>query len=298
MSFTYTVVVPPGKDTDVYYIPVANLGFRASRQRLKDFVTPVADVDHVEIFRRSTSGWIRVTGFENFCAAFQRLDGGIFLGRAIIACNRNAENAIAIRGVCRAGEESAIAAAYPPPAAAGPASYGADMATPSSYGLQEYADAYGSTASASGPPDHAYASSGDAYSAATDPGGADSSPSGAYPHDQAAEHYEPYPQMPASSGMNPRAPEYVSGEAYVGSCPAPWAGEPSQGPRGGGGGDGGGSQSKSRGKGQGKDKGDRHHKDRGRVWDHDRDHGRGGGGCGAGPASPVIVDGSSRRRQR
>lgn len=47
------------------------LGFRASRQRLKDFVTPVADVDHVVLFRRSTSGWIRVTGFENFCAAFR-----------------------------------------------------------------------------------------------------------------------------------------------------------------------------------------------------------------------------------
>lgn len=61
-----------------------------------------------------------------FCPS-ERLDGGIFLGRAIIACDRNAENAIAIRGVCRAGEESAIAAAYPPPAAAEPAGYGADM---------------------------------------------------------------------------------------------------------------------------------------------------------------------------
>lgn len=57
------------------------LGFHASRQRLKDFVTPVADVDHVEIFRGSTSGWIRVTGFENFCAAFRMS----FLGSAIPA---------------------------------------------------------------------------------------------------------------------------------------------------------------------------------------------------------------------
>jgi hypothetical protein len=42
--------------------------------QLKDFVRTVCEVDHVEIFPGSTSGWVRVKGHENFKAAFSRFE--------------------------------------------------------------------------------------------------------------------------------------------------------------------------------------------------------------------------------
>lgn len=46
------------------------LPFNTTWQGLKDFIKPVSTVDHVEIFPRSTSGWVRVTGYDNFRAVF------------------------------------------------------------------------------------------------------------------------------------------------------------------------------------------------------------------------------------
>lgn len=46
------------------------LPFNASWQQLKDFVRQKCTVDHVEIFPKSTSGWVRVRGLDNFNAAF------------------------------------------------------------------------------------------------------------------------------------------------------------------------------------------------------------------------------------
>lgn len=49
---------------------VPQLPFNVSWQEVKDHVRQVCVVDHVEIFPKSTSGWVRVKGFEHFKAAF------------------------------------------------------------------------------------------------------------------------------------------------------------------------------------------------------------------------------------
>ncbi|KAJ4391462.1 hypothetical protein N0V93_005079 [Gnomoniopsis smithogilvyi] len=64
---------------------------------MKDYVRQVCDVDHVEIFQKSTSGWIRVKGRENFDKAYERLNGKEFNGRAIIADGRNSVSPILVR---------------------------------------------------------------------------------------------------------------------------------------------------------------------------------------------------------
>lgn len=46
------------------------LPFTVSWQQIKDYVRQVCDVDHVEVFQKSTSGWVRVKGRENFGKAF------------------------------------------------------------------------------------------------------------------------------------------------------------------------------------------------------------------------------------
>ncbi|KAK2604869.1 hypothetical protein N8I77_007763 [Diaporthe amygdali] len=84
-------VVPPGNQTGTYYIPISNLPFNVSWQEVKDHVRQVCAVDHVEIFPKSTSGWVRVKGFEHFRAAFELLNGKEFKGRAVIADDRNAD---------------------------------------------------------------------------------------------------------------------------------------------------------------------------------------------------------------
>ncbi|PSS03741.1 hypothetical protein BD289DRAFT_478236 [Coniella lustricola] len=96
-------VVPPGSQTGIYYIPISNLPFNVSWQQMKDYVRQVCEVDHVEIFQRSTSGWVRVRGQENFEAAFSHLNGKEFNGRAIIAEGKNADSPILVRDlmVCK-----------------------------------------------------------------------------------------------------------------------------------------------------------------------------------------------------
>ncbi|KAF3769941.1 hypothetical protein M406DRAFT_325421 [Cryphonectria parasitica EP155] len=90
-------VVPPGSRTGIYYIPISNLPFNTSWQQIKDYVRQVCEVDHVELFQRSTSGWVRVKGRKNFEAAFGLLNGNEFNGRAIIAEGKNADNPILVR---------------------------------------------------------------------------------------------------------------------------------------------------------------------------------------------------------
>lgn len=57
----------------------------------------VCIVDRVEIFNESTSAWVSVRGRENFDAALQLLNGGIFNGRALLADGKNATETIMIR---------------------------------------------------------------------------------------------------------------------------------------------------------------------------------------------------------
>ncbi|KUI65013.1 hypothetical protein VM1G_00164 [Cytospora mali] len=90
-------VVPPGNQTGEYYIPISNLPFNTTWQGLKDHIKPVCTVDHVVIFPKSTSGWVRVKGYQNFKAVFNHLNGKEYNGRAIIADDRNADKPLKVR---------------------------------------------------------------------------------------------------------------------------------------------------------------------------------------------------------
>lgn len=105
------IVVPPGYDTGIYYIMVANLPRSCSRQQLKGFTrNPQADgtsinVDQAMIYPNSIGGWVRVKGEHDFIKAIGKrifplviidtntsiahLDGGIFEHRALIADGNN-----------------------------------------------------------------------------------------------------------------------------------------------------------------------------------------------------------------
>lgn len=57
------------------------LPFNVSWQEVKDHVRQVCAVDHVEIFPKSTSGWVRVKGFEHFRAAFGTVTPSLICAR-------------------------------------------------------------------------------------------------------------------------------------------------------------------------------------------------------------------------
>jgi hypothetical protein len=86
-SKTIMLEVEPGSVTGEYYVMLANvscenssslfqcqaadssyfqLPFRTSWQELKDWVRRGCDVDHVEVFNGSTTGWVRLMGRENY----------------------------------------------------------------------------------------------------------------------------------------------------------------------------------------------------------------------------------------
>ncbi|RCI10147.1 hypothetical protein L249_8417 [Ophiocordyceps polyrhachis-furcata BCC 54312] len=59
--------VPPGEETGIYYIIISGLPFGTIWQLLKDWLRHAGcDVDHIEVFQKSTSGWIRLIGKPNF----------------------------------------------------------------------------------------------------------------------------------------------------------------------------------------------------------------------------------------
>ncbi|KAG5930410.1 hypothetical protein E4U42_001657 [Claviceps africana] len=91
------VDVEPGEKTGIYYIPICNLPFGTSWQDFKDWLRLGCDVDHVELFQTSTSGWIRVLGEENFNKAWMRLKKDYFRNRAIIASDKNRTETIKIK---------------------------------------------------------------------------------------------------------------------------------------------------------------------------------------------------------
>ncbi|KAI1212861.1 uncharacterized protein F4807DRAFT_302277 [Annulohypoxylon truncatum] len=94
---TIQTEVLPGNKTNLYYILVSNLPWQTSWQQLKDHVRTVCAVDRVEVFNESTSGWVSVRGRENYDAALQLLDGGIFNGRPLFANGKNVSESIMIR---------------------------------------------------------------------------------------------------------------------------------------------------------------------------------------------------------
>ncbi|EFY98632.1 RNA recognition motif (RRM) superfamily protein [Metarhizium robertsii] len=89
--------VEPGEKTGVYYMPICNLPFGTSWQDFKDWLRVDCDVDHVELFQSSTSGWIRLRGEENFNKAWSRVKNEYFRNRAIIASDRNRTESIKIK---------------------------------------------------------------------------------------------------------------------------------------------------------------------------------------------------------
>ncbi|KND86246.1 hypothetical protein TOPH_09121 [Tolypocladium ophioglossoides CBS 100239] len=65
--------VPPGNETGIYYIPIGGLPFSTVWQLLKDWLRKGGcNVDHIQIFQKSTSGWIRLVGKENFERTLRR----------------------------------------------------------------------------------------------------------------------------------------------------------------------------------------------------------------------------------
>ncbi|KAG6040877.1 hypothetical protein E4U41_006789 [Claviceps citrina] len=93
------VDVEPGEKTGIYYMPICNLPFGTSWQDLKDWLRVDCDVDHVELFQSSTSGWIRLRGEENFNKAWTRLKNEYFRNRGIIASDKNRTESIKIKGL-------------------------------------------------------------------------------------------------------------------------------------------------------------------------------------------------------
>ncbi|KAH7037672.1 uncharacterized protein B0I36DRAFT_69528 [Microdochium trichocladiopsis] len=94
---TYQKRVPPGSQTNLYHILLSNLPWQTSWQQLKDHVRGVCPVERVEVFNESTTGWVSVRGRDNFEAAFNLLNGGIFNGRPLFADGKNATAPVMIK---------------------------------------------------------------------------------------------------------------------------------------------------------------------------------------------------------
>ncbi|KAK2604868.1 hypothetical protein N8I77_007763 [Diaporthe amygdali] len=195
-------VVPPGNQTGTYYIPISNLPFNVSWQEVKDHVRQVCAVDHVEIFPKSTSGWVRVKGFEHFRAAFELLNGKEFKGRAVIADDRNADRPLKVRDLTVSGSSGSAnrPASSSPKSAVEPASEsslfaGGPVSYPSSIGISSPT----STASS------AYGQDGGSFSMPMSPSSYMTSPGTSFSHGAIMPSYDvltaayPQPSMPTTT---------------------------------------------------------------------------------------------------
>ncbi|KAF6830201.1 hypothetical protein CPLU01_07495 [Colletotrichum plurivorum] len=134
-----SAMVPPGPETGVYYIPICNvcstslnsidlssltpkqLPFDTKWRPLKEWLCNDCEVDYVQIFTISTSGWIRVLGPYNFYAACDRMKEGVFNGRRIMYDDRNLTSPVLIKNVLDSNASpvssvSRLATRPPPPA--------------------------------------------------------------------------------------------------------------------------------------------------------------------------------------
>ncbi|KAI5465838.1 hypothetical protein BGZ63DRAFT_420373 [Mariannaea sp. PMI_226] len=91
------VRVEPGNQTQLYHITLAALPFGTDWRQLKDWIRPVCEVDHVEVFPQSTSAWVRIRGKENFDEAWEFISTNTFRGRTLIADDRNRTQPITIK---------------------------------------------------------------------------------------------------------------------------------------------------------------------------------------------------------
>ncbi|PNY25882.1 RNA recognition motif domain protein [Tolypocladium capitatum] len=89
--------VPPGDETGIYYILLGGLPFGTVWQLLKDWLREAGcDVDHVEVFQKSTSGWIRLIGKDNFERALRHLQTTAYNNRLLLYLDKNRANSIKI----------------------------------------------------------------------------------------------------------------------------------------------------------------------------------------------------------
>ncbi|KAI0480705.1 hypothetical protein GGR56DRAFT_671795 [Xylariaceae sp. FL0804] len=86
---TIQVQVGPGYLTGLYYVLLSN--------QLKDHVRQVCAVEQVQVFQKSTTGWVCVKGLENFEKAYGLLNGGLFGDRPIFATDKNANEPVWIK---------------------------------------------------------------------------------------------------------------------------------------------------------------------------------------------------------
>lgn len=200
-------IVPPGIQTGVYYIPVGNLPFDATWQQLKDFVREVATVDHVAIFKNSTSGWVKVTGHDNFTKAFAKLNGGLFKDRYLTAMDKNEHESLMIRDLHAPPEhsmqESRTQAYYTggsPNVSAAYGSEGMPMMSPTMTLEMSYTCSQWSSPMSAA----AYLSPGSQYSSVSPTMGSYGSGPGPYPGSPVAS-YQPFPSISMTS-MDSRYP--------------------------------------------------------------------------------------------
>ncbi|PHH69349.1 hypothetical protein CDD80_6798 [Ophiocordyceps camponoti-rufipedis] len=89
--------VPPGDETGIYYLPISGLPFGTIWQLLKDWLRHAGcDVDHIEVFQKSTSGWVRLIGKHNFERALRHLRTIPYNNRLLICHDRNRSESVKI----------------------------------------------------------------------------------------------------------------------------------------------------------------------------------------------------------
>ncbi|KAJ9154762.1 hypothetical protein NKR23_g2437 [Pleurostoma richardsiae] len=213
-----SIEVPPGNKTGVYYIPISNLPFDTTWQDLKDYLREACNVEHVEIFSKSTSAWVRVKGHDNFKKALAHFKEKPFKGRAIVWDARNEQCSARIRTVVPTadddgtGEQSTVT-----PVLGSPRGYGPEtLATSTSPGTHAYATASGTLFPSSSSPDYnqgPYGFSTPAYSTY-------------YQQPPTATSYDsniPYGMQSAYSQAPPQVPQYsyVQSPSFVNYTPQP-----------------------------------------------------------------------------
>ncbi|KJZ79006.1 hypothetical protein HIM_01779 [Hirsutella minnesotensis 3608] len=89
--------VPPGDETGIYHIIISGLPFGTIWQLLKDWLRQAGcDVDHIEIFQKSTSGWVRLIGRDNFERALYHLQMVPYNNRLLIYLDKNRSEPVKI----------------------------------------------------------------------------------------------------------------------------------------------------------------------------------------------------------
>ncbi|PFH55387.1 hypothetical protein XA68_18440 [Ophiocordyceps unilateralis] len=89
--------VPPGDETGIYYIIISGLPFGTIWQLLKDWLRQAGcDVDHIEVFQKSTSGWVRLVGKHNFERALRHLQTVPYNNRLLLYLDKNRTESVKI----------------------------------------------------------------------------------------------------------------------------------------------------------------------------------------------------------